>query len=99
MDLFFVYTIKISNLLQPLEPAILKEFILATAGKSISDLDKDLFSLPVQMGGLGLCNPSTIADFDHHSPLIQDIIQQRMKCSAAVLSDQCQAKVDVSLQH
>ena len=91
----------ISDLLQPLETTILKEFIPAIAGKSISDLERDLFSLPVQMGGLGLCDPSSIADFEFEasvsitSPLIQEIIQQHTKFSAAVLGDQHQAKVDV----
>ena len=91
----------ISDLLQPLETTILKEFIPAIAGKSISDLERDLFSLPVQMGGLGLCDPSGIAGFEFEasisitSPLIQESIQQRTKFSAAVLGDQRRAKVDV----
>ena len=99
---YFLCTLpNISDLLQPLETTILKEFIPAIAGKSISDLERDLFSLPVQMGGLGLCDPSSIADFEFEasvsitSPLIQEIIQQRTKFSAAVLGDQRQAKVDV----
>ena len=99
---YFLRTLpKISELLQPLESAILKEFIPAIAGKSISDLERDLFSLPVRMGGLGLCDPSSIADFEFDasvsitSPLIHDIIQQRTKFSVEVLSDQRQAKVDV----
>ena len=99
---YFLRTLpNISDLLQPLETTILKEFIPAIAGKSISDLERDLFSLPVQMGGHGLCDPSSIADFEFEasvsiaSPLIQEIIQQRTKFSAAVLGDQRQAKVDV----
>ena len=53
------------------------------------------------MGGLGLCNPSSIADFEFEasvsiaSPLIQEIIQQHTKFSATILGDQRQAKVDV----
>ena len=52
------------------------------------------------MGGLGLRDPSSIADLFEASvsitsPLIQVIIQQRTKFSAAVLGDQRQAKVDV----
>ena len=79
--------------LQPLETTILKEFIPAIAGKSISDFERDLFSLPVRMGGLGLCDPSNIADFEFEasvsitSPLVQEIIQQRTKFSAAILGD------------
>ena len=99
---YFLRTLpNISDLLQPLETTILKEFIPAIAGKSISNLERDLFSLPVRMGGLGLCDPSSVADFEFEasvsitSPLIQEIIQQRKKFSAAVLGDQLQAKVDV----
>ena len=45
---YFLRTLpNISDLLQPLETTILKEFIPAIAGKSISDLERDLFSLPV----------------------------------------------------
>ena len=81
MDLFLRTLPSISDILQPLETTILKEFIPAIAGKSISDLERDLFSLPVRMGGLGLCDPSSIADFEFEasvsitSPLIQEIIQ------------------------
>ena len=67
----------------------------------IKIIKDSLFSLPVRMGGLGLCDPSGIADFEFEasvsitSPLIQEIIQQCTKFSAAVLGDQRQAKVDV----
>ena len=62
---YFLRTLpNISDLLQPLETTILKEFIPTITGKFISDLERDLFSLPVRMGGLGLCDPSSIADFE-----------------------------------
>jgi len=86
--------------LRPLESTIVKEFIPAVTGRSFSDLERDLFALPVQMGGLALCDPTTTADFEFNSsvlvtsPLIHEIIQQCTHFSAAVLSDQCQAKAD-----
>jgi len=50
--LIFVYTAyNISCLLQPLEFTILEEFIPAIADKSISDLERDLFSLPCSLNG------------------------------------------------
>ena len=76
----------------------------AIAGKSIGDLERDLFSLPARMGGLGLYDPSSVADFEFEPfetsvsialPLIQEIIQQCTKFSAAILGDHRQAKVDV----
>jgi len=55
---------------------------------------------------LGLCDPSTTAYFEFNSsvlvtsPLIHEIIQQRIYFSATVLSDQHQAKADfVSSRH
>ena len=45
---YFLNTLlNISDLLHPLESTILKEFIPANAGKSISDLERELFSLLV----------------------------------------------------
>ena len=57
--------------------------------------------MPFQCGwGLGLCNASTIADFEYTSSvlitsLIHEIIQQRMHFSTTVFSAQHQAKADV----
>ena len=54
-----------------------------------------------EWGGLGLCDPTTTADFEFNSsvlvasPLIHEIIQQCTHFSATVLSDQRQAKADV----
>ena len=31
-------------------------------GKPVSDLERALFALPVRLGGLGICNPQTLAD-------------------------------------
>ena len=66
---------------------------------NLSDLERFVLSSSSNEMAL-VCNPSGIADFELNtsvsitSPLIQ-IIQQRTKFSAAVLSDQRQAKVDV----
>ena len=101
MDIFLRTIPNISDFLHPLESTIIKEFIPALTGRSISDLERDLFALPVRLGGLGLCDPSTIADFEFNSsvsvtsPLIHEIIQQCTHFSATVFRDQHQAKADV----
>ena len=70
----------ISDFLQPLDFAISNEFIPALTGRSVSDLEKDLFTLPVWTGGLELVNPSVAADFKFNSfksvtlPLIHLIV-------------------------
>ena len=50
----FTNAARISDYLQPLETTIFTEFIPAVTGKFVSDLDRELFSLPARMGGLGL---------------------------------------------
>ena len=99
---YFLHTLpNVSDFFQSLESIIIQEFIPAVTGRFVSDLERDLFALPVWMGGLGLCNPSTIADFEYTSSvsvtssLIHEIIQQRMCFSATVFSAQHQAKTDV----
>ena len=101
MDLFLCTLPNISDLLQSLESTILKKFIPAIGGKSIIDLERLVFSSSANRG-LGLCSPSSIADFEFDAsisitlPLIQ-IIQQRTEFSAAVLSDQCNVRLRLML--
>ena len=101
MDILLCTLPNISDFLRPLESVIIKEFIPAVTGRSVSDIERDLFALPVRMGGLGLCDPSTVADFEFNSsvlvtsPLIHEIIQQRTHFSATVSIEQRQAKADV----
>ena len=45
MDLFTVP--EISDLLKPLEAGIAVEFILAVTGRSVGELERKLFALPV----------------------------------------------------
>jgi len=53
----------ISDLLTPLEIAITGEFIPAITGRSVGELERKLFTLPMRMGGLGLGDPSAVAGF------------------------------------
>ena len=60
---YFLQTIpNISDLLQPLEDAIFHHFIPALVGKSISDVERALFTLPGRLGGLGISNPQELSD-------------------------------------
>ena len=55
----------ISNLLQPLENAIHQVFIPSLTGRPpCSNLTRNLLSLPVRLGGLGLVNPTTTSDLN-----------------------------------
>ena len=61
---YFMRTIPgIDEFLQPLENVIRHKLIPAlTEGRSCSDDDRILLSLPVRLGGLGIIDPSKIAD-------------------------------------
>ena len=52
----------ISDFLEPLGNVIFHHFVLALVGKPISDLEHALFALPVRLGGLGICDPWTLAN-------------------------------------
>ena len=59
----------IENLLQPLERAISDVLIQSLIGCNCSEADGDLVALPVRMGGLGLTNPSVIADAEYSASI------------------------------
>ena len=66
MELFYYNLCLILNFLISFIPwNWLKElkFIPAVTGKCVSDLERSLLALPVQMWGLKLCDPSAIASF------------------------------------
>ena len=72
----------IENLLQPLERAISDVLIPSLIGRNCSEAERDLVALPVRMGGLGLTNPSVIADAEYSgsirvsAPLVSKIEAQ-----------------------
>ena len=68
----------ISDLLQPLENAIHQVFIPSLTGcPPCSKLTRDLLSLPVRFGGLGLINPSATSD---------DMFQASVKLTAPLVA-------------
>jgi hypothetical protein len=66
---YFIRTIpNISNLLQPIEQTIRNKFIPAiTGGHYCSDEERELFSLPVKLGGLGIRNLTDWSDIEYNN--------------------------------
>ena len=69
-------------LLEPLESAISRVLIPAITDRQCGQLDRDILALPVRLGGLGIANPSSDANFDYTSsvkvtaPLVEQIVSQ-----------------------
>ena len=54
-----------SELFLPLESCIRENFIPAIVGRQISDLEREMLSLPYRYGGLGITDPSKSASFEY----------------------------------
>ncbi len=68
MDIFPHTIMDIAHLLQPQEDAIRQKFIPALTGRNgVSDAGRDLLSLTVRLGGLGLTNPGEVCSHDFTS--------------------------------
>ena len=59
----------IERLLQPLERAISDVLIPSLIDRNCSETERDLLTLPVRMGGLGLINPSVSADVEYQASI------------------------------
>ena len=95
-------TKSIASLLSPLEECIRKKLIPAITGRGPpSDNIRELFSLPVRLGGLGISNPVTnsnseyIASLQVSSSLVSNIIEQQPTYSFKVYESQLQAKSEI----
>ena len=55
----------ISDLFQPIERCLRDKFIPALVGKSVSDHERKVLSLPTRFGGLNLQNPTKTADKEY----------------------------------
>ena len=49
-------------LFEPLERAIRDQLIPTLVGRTVSDLERKIFALPVKLGGMGIYNPTMTAD-------------------------------------
>ena len=57
------------HLFAPLENAIRDKLIPSIVGRSVSDIERRIFALPVRMGGLGLTDPSKAADLEFNASM------------------------------
>ena len=80
---YFLRTLPdIQDLLEPLESAISYTLIPAITDRQCGQLDRDILALPVRLGGLGIANPSSDANFYYTSsvkvtaPLVEQIVLQ-----------------------
>ena len=63
---YFLRTLEdIKDELRPLDDLITNTLIPAIVGFQVSDMDRELFSLPVRLGGMGIEQISYIADEEY----------------------------------
>ena len=86
---FMVRTIPdLAKAMQPLEDAIRQKFIPALLGRTVNDLERELFSLPARFAGLGIANPCTQSEKQFKNseeltaPLLELILAQDRKLNA-----------------
>ena len=70
-------------LFEPLEDAIRQVLIPALLRREVSDLERDLISLPARMGGLGICKPTEQCIISHTNSLCQRASSQIGATSSA----------------
>lgn len=90
---------EIGDLLGPLEDALRHRFLTALTGRTaICDSERDLMALPVRLGGMGICNPTKQAIYQHSTseqitaPLVALILLQSHALPAELLNTQKQAR-------
>ena len=100
---YFLRTLpEIQDLLEPLESAISRVLIPAITDRQCGQLDRDILALPVRLGGLGIANPSSDANFDYTSsvkvtaPLVEQIVSQvhQLPEDSLIRSTQQEVKVE-----
>ena len=89
----------IGYLLQPFEDTIRQKFLTSLTGQnSFNDVTRELMALPVQLGGLGITNPSTDASSQYESsmmiaaPLTALIMEQSQEYSSTAKAEQIHIK-------
>ena len=89
----------IEELLHLLEDAICHQFLPAITGKqTLNDVERDLLSLPVRSGGLGIIKPTTNATQQFEAskrvtePLVSIIHQQSISYPDQIQADQHETK-------
>ena len=92
----------IAHLFEPLESTIRCELIPRLTGQGIPGTnDRDLFSLPARLGGMGITNPVEIADSQYNNskdvsgPLVDLLQMQNCQYSADIYYAQQSVKSDL----
>ena len=92
----------IGPLLQPLEDIIRTKFIPALCGgPAPNDTLRELLSLPCRLGGLGLVNPTSRADFEYSAskgvtaPIVQSVLSHEGTYTYETLADQLSATANI----
>ena len=81
-------TPQISHLLQPIEDVINNVFLPSIIGKSITELERKIIALPVRFGGMGIPNPTLVADTEYQSSLkITSTLQNAIKTQQSTLDN------------
>ena len=95
----------LSNHFEDLENTIRSEFIPTLTGTLPPlDTDRELFALPVRLGGLGLRNPARNCDLEYSAsksisePLVKLILKQQDEYPYECLADQMAAKSTIHQQ-
>ena len=84
----------IGDLLSPLELGIRQHFLPTLIPHPPSDLERELFGLPVSLGGLGICDPCRISTDDYNfslelsRPLVDLILHQHGSLPHDVIDSQ-----------
>ena len=68
---------------QDLEQTISSVFLPAVFGAEISSTKRDLFALPLRMGGLGVFNPVVVA------PYVYDLLEQSTNVLVRSIAHAC----------
>ena len=85
----------IGDLLSPLELEIRQHFLPTLIPHPPSDLERELFGLPVSLGGLGIYDPCRISTDDYNfslelsRPLVVLILHQHGSLPHDVIDSQC----------
>ena len=76
---FLQRTVKgVGHLYAPLESAIATKLIPAIVGRQVSQLEREIFELPVRFGGMGIPNPQKQADKEYENSVFvtKDLAEQ-----------------------
>ena len=87
---------EVSHLFQRLEEVIRMSFLPALLRRHVNDLEREVFSLPARMGGLGICKPEASCIDAHENskrlsaPLVKLIMRQELDLDPSEIASDVQ---------